>query len=90
MEEIGTRTGETGIPGTPVGAMSESDETHLGGTVTKTGTGTTGRRGKARRAGMQSPSRIGLENGVDGWIPSPGRQGNLRNRTVRPLFFPIP
>ena len=90
MEEIGTRTGETGIPGTPAGAMSESDETHLGGTATKTGTGMTGRRGKARRAGMQTPSRIGLESGVDGWIPSPGRQENLCNRTVRPVFFLIP
>jgi hypothetical protein len=84
MEEIGTRTGEKGIPGSPVGAMNESDETHLGGTERRTGIGMTGRRGKARRVGMQSPSRRELVSGVYGWILSPGRQGNLHNRTVRP------
>jgi hypothetical protein len=31
MEEIGMRIGETGIPGTHAAAMSEIDETHLGG-----------------------------------------------------------
>jgi hypothetical protein len=65
-EEIGTRTGETGIPGTPVGAMTESDGTQLGGTGTRTGIGRTGRRGKARRVRMQNPSPSALENGVHG------------------------
>ena len=65
-EEIGTRTGETGIPGTPVGAMTESDGTQLGGTETRTGIGRRGRRGKARRVRMQSPSPSALENGVHG------------------------
>jgi hypothetical protein len=80
MEEIGTRTDETGIPGSPVGAMSESDETHLGGMERRTGIGMIRRRGKARRVGMQNPSQRGLY----GWIQSPGRQRNLCNRTVRP------
>lgn len=64
-EEIGMRTGETGIPGSPVGVMSETDEMELGGgTERRTGIGMTGRRGKARRTGMQSPSRRGSLNGV--------------------------
>jgi hypothetical protein len=66
MEEIGMRTGETRIPGSPVGAMSESDETEVGGTERRIGIGMTGRRGKTRRAGMQSPSRRGSLNGVYG------------------------
>jgi hypothetical protein len=70
MIQTDVTTEETGIPGSPVDAMSESDETHLGETERRTGIG---RRGKARRVGMQNPSQRRL------WIQ---RQGNLRNRTV--------
>jgi hypothetical protein len=44
MEEIGMRTGETGIPGTHAAAMSEIDETHLGGMEKRTGIGMRGTR----------------------------------------------
>lgn len=69
MEEIGMRTGETGIPGTHAAAMSEIDETHLGGMEKRTGIGMRGTRGMDRRVGMQSTTQRGLL-----WIQSPGRQ----------------
>ena len=78
MEEIRM----TGIPGSPVGAMNESDETQLGRTEKKTGIDITRRRVKARRARMQSPSQGGLVSGAHGWILSPGRQGNVDRKSV--------
>lgn len=75
-EETGTRTGETGIPGTHAAAMSEIDETHLGGMENGTGTGIgmRGKRGMERRVGVQSMTQSGLPSGVHGRIQSPGRQ----------------
>lgn len=43
-EEIGMRTGETGIPETHAAAMSEIDETDLGGMEKRTGIGMRGTR----------------------------------------------
>lgn len=50
MDEIGMTTG--GI-GTHAAAMSETDETHLGGMEKKIGIGMRGTKGMARRVGMQ-------------------------------------
>jgi hypothetical protein len=74
MEEIGTRTGETGIPGTHAAAMNEIDETYLGGMEKRTGIGMRGTRGTERRVGLLSTRQRGLLSGVHGWIQSPGRQ----------------
>lgn len=74
MGETGMRTGETGIPGTHAAAMSEIDETHLGGMEKRTGIGMRGTRGMERRVGMQSTTQRGLPSGIHGWIQSPGRQ----------------
>jgi len=74
MEEIGTRTGETGIPGTHAVVMSEIDGTHLGGTEKRTGIGMRGTREMERRVGLQSTRQRGLLSGAHGWIQSPGRQ----------------
>ena len=74
MEETRLMTDETGIPGTHAAAMSEIDETHLGGMEKRTGIGMSGTRGMERRVGTQSTTQRGLLSGVHGWIQSPERQ----------------
>jgi hypothetical protein len=54
MEETRMKIDETGIPGTRAAAMSEIDETHLGGMEKRTGIGMRGTRGMGRRVGMES------------------------------------
>lgn len=75
-------TGETGIRGTPVAAMNETDEMPVEETEKKTGVGMTGTGGKATRAGTQSMMTRGVPSGRHGWIPSPRTRGNPHNRKV--------
>jgi hypothetical protein len=78
----GMRTSATGIRGSPVVAMSETDERQVGGTEKKIGIGMTGTRGKATRVGIQSAMTRGVASAKHGWIQSPGRRGKPRNRKV--------
>ena len=73
-EETGMMRGETGIPGTHAAAMSEIDETGLGGMERRIGIGMRGTKGMERRAVMQSTIQRELLSGVHGWIQSPGMQ----------------
>lgn len=88
MEGKGMTTGETGIRGSPVAAMNETDEMLVGETERKTGVGMTGTGRKATRVGTQSVMTRGVASGRHRWIPSPRTRGNLLNREVHtPLPF---
>jgi hypothetical protein len=82
---IGTRTGtgETGTRGIPGAAMSENDETQVGGMGKRTGIDTTRTRGKATRVGMPSVMTRRVASGKHGWIRSLRiRRNHLHNRKV--------
>ena len=64
--EIGTMTDGTGTRGSPIAAMSESDEMQVGGTEKRTGIGMTGTRGKARRVVMRSVRQRGIVSRAHG------------------------
>jgi hypothetical protein len=89
---IGTRTGtgETGTRGIPGVAMSENDETQVGGMGKRTGIDTTRTRGKATRVGMQSVMTRKAASGKHGWIRSLRiRRNLLHNRKVHTYIRPF-
>ena len=86
-DETGMRTGETGIRGTPVVAMTETetDESQVGEMERKKNAiDTTGTKGTAKRAEMVSVNYRRKARGTFGRILNPERQESRRNHKVCP------